>query len=296
MTMAYQEYGFGGMKSRSGRLLPRRIDWFKHSGNKLAGVYSHRNSDKVVYQIWLGRHSGSRVTIAMFPGNEDIKTLEGESVKRYEYLALTDSLWTLFSDFEFWNSDDGWEEVFHKYSRTRLGKLDYELSRDMSMGFMISPKNRTSDDNLRSAYSSDIGKALLLDFDRELSRYVDDQRAMTTLDLRTLIDDAFVVVISRRDEHRGAYVACVGQVHGRLITYRIVSGGPIPISGEALQNYVNLYASDSLVTLIGEMDRCQTKEGLLESYESCLLDSLPIDIQTHTLHLDSLFTKGKITE
>ncbi len=292
LTLAYHEYGVSPQTRISDLRAPRRIDWFRTMGNEFAVIYSARDQAAFEYERWFGVHNGGEVYNIFLSGIQEHPEKNSTNRKWYLDALNSDSLGMLFSDKPFWNTDRGWKSFLDSHKQTKLGKLEYEVGMHFSLYYMASLQSRGSRPPTRRIEGPEIGLPFALAYDEPFEQFINDQSTLTMLDHSTLVGDKFALISCRRDEERGAYAIAIGRLDGHLMTYRLVGNRIHSIQGKELENYIDLLVNDKIWSLIGPEEFWEYEELMNDLYDSYFNDSMSVEYQTRTLHLDSLFETG----
>jgi len=248
-------------------LVATRFEYVRTHGMWFCAIMSRRNDSIGFYSLLVGWLRGYQV------GQRDVgdwrNKLEESLMSKYVRLVASDSLWSLFGEFGFWDDDDWWET---KYDASGAGQLE-----TMRYTFLLDIKNwraRTpewvpysvgqgfaSEDSLTEVSWLQVSFWLL----RDLPGWVWRDAAYAALtprqDLFVHRGRHFVGVFSRRNTQVGAYMAVVGQHLGDSIVYREM-GQEVPLRGDGLQDYLRLARADSLWTLLGARELFDDEAGL----------------------------------
>jgi len=252
-----------GFQRLKGEDLVTRIEFLRTYGFWFCVVISRRNDSTGVCRTHVGWLRGDELGHRYI--GEGQYALGGHKMDEYLHLVETDSLWTLFGEYGFWNEEDWWETAYANAGQSEDGAGQWTglfTLKDLSQRGSSPDASR----GLRGGQTETDWLTVSYWLLRDVSRTdIFQDSAIVNLTQRQEVfvnhGSRFAGIFSRRNTQIGAYSAVVGQHLGDSVVYRWVIA-PRQVTGNELERYLDLVKRDSLWFLVGSWKLWQDESGL----------------------------------
>lgn len=250
------ENGFQNIQGPGARTT---LDYVRIKDRWFAALIMRRDESQGLGRRAIGKAFSNQVQVAyIFPS---IK-LDSTNIDEYTKLIESDSAWVYFDDYGFWNEDENWSRLFEKAADG--GKTVLFLSRLKNTGSEIAAPGPLSE-GMWMIDVSILASKVLKDWVTSASHR---QPQFTGIDYLATDSNWFATIIVHRVAERVVYSPIVGEHFDDSLLYRHLYGEPIVLEGDSVAEYMNLYRSNNLWTLINNGEWESDEAGIRQLWHN----------------------------
>lgn len=250
--------------------LKAKIDYVKRHGNRVILVMSKINDTIGVFQGYLMEYDHYHTTLFYAEIENRVHSLAGDSLIWYINLRDSDSLWSIFGENEFWNSDESWDSSYESLKLKNGNSNDsYYRESGHNVGHIIKVDRISRQANFTEPIGDDL-LGLILTTQIAKHRSFQDKSNKLTIRQEYLVrnNNRFCAIVSKRSETEGVFKAIVGKQVKDSLFYKFIKTDNSRLTDSSMELYLERLDSNTLWKYFGEYGFWEDEKTFEEFYES----------------------------